>query len=210
VDTRRLRAALEESMVLQAAVGGLCTVAISLLGWFPFLLIFGDDWLPSWQLFPWLAVGGQIAAIAAMPKSVLMIRGRSLWVGASDAIELAIFATAGALLASSFDLQGFAYARLLSFVALVVVHVVCRRLTGYSALGVLPWFVVFAIASFANPEVALWAPALALVPLSLLIFPATRRDLGRVSGTLRSVLEPLLARVAPLLPGRRQHLGGDS
>jgi O-antigen/teichoic acid export membrane protein len=208
-DTQRLRAALEESMVLQAAVGGLCTLGISLLGWFPFLLVFGDDWLPAWQLFPWLAVGGQLTAIAAMPKSVTMIKGRALWVGASDILELAIFVATGVLLAKVFELQGFAYARLLSLTALVVVHVICRRLTGYSPLGVLPWFVVFAIAAFANPEVALWAPALALVPLALLMFPGTRREVARVRRTVRSVVAPLLERVAPLLPRRRQHLSGD-
>jgi PST family polysaccharide transporter len=208
-DAQRLRAALEESMVLQAAVGGFCTLAISLLGWLPFLLVFGDEWRPAWELFPWLAVGGQLTAIAAMPKSVTMIKGKALWVGASDVLELSIFAAAGVLLASPFGLQGFAYARLLSFVALVVVHVICRRLTGYSPLGVLPWFGVFAVASFANPVVALWAPVLALAPLSLLCFPGTRRDLVRVSRTVRSVVEPLLARVAPLLPRRRQQLGGD-
>lgn len=207
-DTTRLRAALEESMVLQAVVGGICTVVISLLGWYPFLVVFGDEWLPAWQLFPWLAVGGLLAAIAAMPKSVTMIMGRSLWVGASDVVELAIFAGAGVVLVRWFDLQGFAYARLISMSALVIVHVICRRLTGYTPLRVLPWFAVFAVAAFANPDVALWAPALALAPLTLLLLPGTRRDLARVTAMVRSVVQPLLARVWPPALRRREHPGG--
>lgn len=190
----RLRLALTQAMKLEVLACGLPLVLASVLGMYPFLVLFGQDWRSAWELFPLLAVANLIWVAMAMPRSALTVLDRAVLVGATDALELAIVAVLSALLIPEFGLMGFAYACLIGASAHILIAWGMRRYVGVSAWSIVPWVAIFSCAMFADPGQSLWS-TLFLAPLLLfVVVPSYRRQLRDYVGWARELIESRLPR----------------
>jgi O-antigen/teichoic acid export membrane protein len=190
-DADRLRRSASEGMLLQLlAVGpflaGFAFVADPLV---PAAL--GEDWSPTTEVFPFIAVGGFVFAIFSMQFALLYVLGRPGAVARYNALHVVLFVAAAAVALRVLDDPiGYGVGEVVSYVALVSLHLSIGRPLQLEYGRLAPWLVGF-LPPLAAPFVPLPWRLLLLAPLAIVVsLPRQRRELGGYLGRLLGAVRP--------------------
>ncbi len=189
-DAERLRRSVSEGMLLQLLAVGPFLAGFALVADPLVPAVLGDEWQPTAEVFPFIALGGFAFAIFSMQWSLLYVLGRNAEVAVFNALNVVLFVVAGAIALEVLDDPiGYGVGEVCSYLALIFLY---RSVRGfeidYRRLG--PWLVGF-LPPLAAPFVPLPWRLLLLVPLVVVIaLPRQRRELGDYVGSLRGALRP--------------------
>jgi PST family polysaccharide transporter len=190
-DTERLGRSVSEGMLLQLLavapfLAGFALVADPLV---PAAL--GDEWTPTTEVFPFLAVGGFVFAVFSMQFALLYVLGRNAEVARYNALNVVLFVVGAAVALQVLDDPiGYGVGEVVSFLALISLHLSVGRPLRLDYARLVPWLVGF-LPPLAAPFVPLPWRLLLLVPLAVVLArPAQRRELGGYLGHLLGALRP--------------------
>jgi len=128
---RSIGPAAEKLVALNTVLTWPVFLALSFIA-VPFItLVFGDNWRPAGEIFPWLLLSQAILVALPQPEQVLVPHGR---VGQVFRVRLyaAVFSVSAAVYAATLGLEAFAISRCVSAVFLVVlIFMATRRLIGF-------------------------------------------------------------------------------
>ena len=181
-DRVRLRKAINEGMGLQLlAVGPLLVGLAWVLPWL-LPLLFGPNWLPAIQVYPFIALGSLSNSLFAMHSSVLYVLKRNWEVTVFHLIYMVFFAGAAFILVPRLGLVGYGWAEVLALGNYGVIHIYVMRNIGspdYRLAGL--WCIAFGAALFVY-QLGWWV-ALGLVVIALL--PQTKQTILSYIKSLR-------------------------
>jgi PST family polysaccharide transporter len=125
-DPAQLRRALQNALELQVITLGPLLCGFALCG--PALIprAFGIRWLPSLDVYPWVAAGVLINSVFNLQASALFVLGEQWAVLRSYAAHVLLFGAGTMLLLPRFGVRGYGWADLLACAAYALLH---RRLT---------------------------------------------------------------------------------
>jgi O-antigen/teichoic acid export membrane protein len=149
-------------MGLQALAVGLPLAGFALAAPQIIPRLFGDEWTPALNVFPFVATGFLVAAVFGMHASILYVCRKNLQVTLANAVHVFLFAGAALLLVPRMGLRGYGLSELAAIGSTVVLHAWVTQLFPVSYRRVLPWFVAFLPPLYAPLVGWPWAAALAL------------------------------------------------
>jgi PST family polysaccharide transporter len=188
-DLGRVRRALEEGMVLQVLAAGSVLCGFSVVADQVVPLVFGQDWTPALEVFPYVAAAYLVMAAFALHNSLLYVLRRNRRVAAINALRWIVLAGLSAALLPLLGIAGFGVAMLASQASAVLLDHEVRRVLGHYRPGRgLAWLAVLLPPIFT--PFAGWPLAFALwVPLGLLLaVPAMRTQLRGYAATIRGAV----------------------
>lgn len=176
-DHRRLRAALEEAMVLQVLAVAPPLIAFALIAPWLLPLLYGSRWNSVLEIYPFIALSYLINTTFNMHTSVLYVLNRNRDVGIFNACNVIVFGAACAILIPHVGLVGYGLAEIVALSSYFILDVQTRKLFSVSYDRVFPWLVGFVPALFTGLLPTPWQPVL-LVPLVLIsLFPQQRQQI---------------------------------
>jgi O-antigen/teichoic acid export membrane protein len=184
-DLARLRRGFEEAMALQ--VLGVAPVLAAFALGAPWLIpfLFGEQWRPAVELYPFLATVALLASVMNMHAAVLYVLRRNLAMTAIAALRLLALAASAAVLVPLLGLVGYGIASLVPFATFVLADRAVRELFPFSYGTTLRWVAAFLPVLYAPllpPELA---PALVAIPLAVALTPSARAQLAAYVGLVR-------------------------
>ena len=182
-DRARLVRAVSEGMSLQLIALGPLLAGFGLVAPWIVPLLFGSQWLPAVEVYPFIAVNYLSVAAVHLPSYALYVLRRTWVVTLANLVHLILLAGSAFLLVPYLDLRGYEWAQLIAlpsnFLVLVWFHLYVGR-PRYSHAGI--WFTAWAIPLF-SWQLGVWVWIILALPL---VWPATRRELrGTVAMILR-------------------------
>jgi O-antigen/teichoic acid export membrane protein len=164
-ETPRLRGALEEAMGLQALALGPLLATFALFG--PWLVpaLFGERWLPTLVVYPFVALGALVNAVFLMHSSVLYVLRRNRDVAVFHLVHLLLLAAGALWLVPSLGLLAWGLAEVLALASYVTLHRQVRLRFAFGYHRALPWLLAFAPPLFTVQAgwpagLALWMPTI--------------------------------------------------
>lgn len=188
-DLGRVRRALQEGMVLQVLAAGTVLCGFSLVADEAVPVVFGEDWTPALEVFPYIAASYLVMATFALHNSLLYVLQRNRRVAGINALRVATLAILSAALLPVIGIAGFGVAMLAAQASAVLLHHEVRRVLGdYRPQRGLLWLAVLLPPTFT--PFASWPFALALwLPLALLLaLPPVRAQLRGYLSTIRGAV----------------------
>lgn len=163
----RFRAALEKALEVQVLVLGPLLCGFALLG--PLLVqrLMGSRWMPSLQVYPFIATGVLVNSVFNLQASALFVVGEQWVVLKSYASHVVLLVVGTSLLIPHFGLVGYGWADLAACAAYTFLQVGVARIIGISQRRLFPWVVAFTAPLFVYKVPQIWALALCL-PLLLM------------------------------------------
>ncbi|WP_188816813.1 oligosaccharide flippase family protein [Calditerricola satsumensis] len=172
-DVKRLTQAITEGMQLQIlALGPILVV----FGWAaPWLvpLLFGPQWLPVLEVYPFIALSYLANAMFNLHSSALYVLRYNLDVTAFHIVHIVFFAGSAYLLVPRLGLVGYGWAEVVALLSYAIIHwYVLKRVYAPSYRKAGKWFFAFVLALF-SPVLG-WTCNLAMV--ALMLWPGTWRE----------------------------------
>jgi O-antigen/teichoic acid export membrane protein len=187
-DLVRVRRALEEGMVLQVLTSGAVLTGFSLVAAQAVPLVFGDQWRPALEVFPFVAGAYLLMAGFALHNSLLYVLRRNRRVAAINALRVVTLTTLSLVLLPLVGVAGYGLALLGAQASAVLLDREVRKLFQYRLARALPWLVGLLPPMFV-PLVPMPAALLLWVPaLALMCVPLPRNQLIRYGRTVRGAL----------------------
>lgn len=121
-DSNRLRMTISEAMSTQVLVLGPFLAGFSLAAPWIIPVLFGENWLPVFEVYPFIALGTLVNAVFNMHSSVLYVLKRNWDVTLFHIGHILIFATGALIFVSEFGLVGYGYAEALSILGYFIIH----------------------------------------------------------------------------------------
>jgi len=181
----RLVRAVTEGISLQLMVLGPILAGFGLVAPWVIPLLFGSEWLPVLEIYPFLAVGLMAFGMFTLLSTALYVIHRNLEVGTFHAVYVTLFAGSAFLLVPYVGIVGYGWAEIAALTSYSVLLIYFARYIGrlgLSQAGV--WFVAWAIPLF-SWQLGPWAWVSVLLPL---IWSATRKELlGAVAMVLDGI-----------------------
>lgn len=152
----RLLHSVEEGMHLLALTVGLPMAAFSLLGPIVLSIVFGKDWDPVLEVYPFIAISYIAYSIFNLHTSVLYLLGKNMAVTWFNLIHVAIFGVTALLLVPSMGMIGYGWAEVCTLVSYIVLHLYVSQEVGKpNYMTAFIWFClsvsVLLIGTFASP-----------------------------------------------------------
>jgi PST family polysaccharide transporter len=173
-DRTRLMNAVTEGTSLQLMALGPLLIGFGLVSPWIIPLLFGPDWLPVLEIYPFLAVGQLAAATFMLYSSSLYVLRRNWEVAVFHFVYFILFAGAAFLLIPYLGLSGYGWAEIAAlpsyFVLLIWVLVYIGR-PNFAQAGI--WFAAWTLPLF-SWQLGPWVWVSVILPL---MWPATRREL---------------------------------
>ncbi len=168
-DKIRLRKSIEEAMRLQTIAVGLPMAGFAILGPIVLMLIFGKDWTPALQVFPFIGVGYLTNSIFSLHSSVLYLLGRNLLVTWFHLAHIVLFAGSAFFLVPSMGIVGYGWAEICALASYVIIHYyITKEIGSPNYADTVLWYVV-SVAVLAlsgiSPSVRYMSSCLLLLPL---------------------------------------------
>ncbi len=173
-DRARLVKAATEGMSLQLIVLGPLVVGFGLVAPWIVPLLFGPEWLPVLEVYPFLAVGQLAIAMFMLYSSSLYVLRRNWEVAVFHLVYIILFAGSAFLLVPQLGLSGYGWAEIAalpSYVVLVTWFLVYVGRPKFAHAGV--WFAAWTIPLF-SWQLGPWAWVSVTLPL---LWSPTRREL---------------------------------
>lgn len=184
-DKPRLVKAVTEGMSLQLLALGPLVVGF---GWVaPWLLplLFGPQWAPALQVYPFIALAYLSNAIFNLHSSVLYVLKRNWQVTAFHTFHVVLFAGSALLLIPRFGLIGYGWAEAIALISYSLIHLYVSRHVGSPDYRlILLWWAAFGAALFVF-QLNWWA-AIGLVVVAL--WPGTHQQIHNYIKTLRGAV----------------------
>ena len=174
---------ISRGMAYQALlIGSVCSAFACLDSWI-IPLLFGEAWLRSTQIFPFIALSAMVRAMFDLHAGALYAVDRNNQVTQSYVVYILLLWAGCALLMPTFGLWGYGIAELLTIMSNVWLHRFLRELYGSPQYGAAVWLTLAAmvpiLASLVSPIVGgvafvaayglvLFVPTVRAVPLGLI------------------------------------------
>lgn len=173
-DTARLRRGFEEMMSLQVLVLGPILVGLAATApWFV-PLFFGDEWTPTLDVLPFVAVAALLTAVFNVHIALLYVKGRTLVTSAVGLVRASLLVAAAFVLVPPFGLVGYGLAVALTAVAWLIAHRRVKEIIGLGYGMTFRWVAAFLPALFIPLLESPWRLAL-LAPAFLVLLSRTAR-----------------------------------
>lgn len=143
------RAALEHALFLQVVTLGPLLCVFAVLGRPLLLRLVGVRWLPSLQVYPFVAAGVLVNSVYNLQASALFVLGRPWLVMRSYLAHTALLACGSAVLLPRFGIAGYGWAELLACAAYAVIQVGLGRVAAISYRRLFPIATAFLLLLFA-------------------------------------------------------------
>lgn len=182
-DTAKFRYALEQALKMQVLVLGPLLCAFALLGPIAVPRLMGLRWLPSLQVYPFVAAGVLVNSVFNLQASALFVVGEQWVVLKAYGSHVALLALGTLVLIPRFGLAGYGWADLAACAGYLFLQAGLSRVIGISHRKLLPWAVAFTAPLFAQPAHHAWSAVLYLPLLAMLI--VLSRRWGAASGVKR-------------------------
>ena len=188
-EPHRMRNAISKSMVYQVAtVGSTCSVFSCLSVWIV-PNVFGEEWLPSIVIFPFIAFGILISSIFDLHASALYAVGKNLVVARLNTVYIGLLWLISILLIPSLGLWGYGLSEIIALISFFLAHQAIVELCGspdYSDAALLT--VATAIPLFCGTWLSPF-PSLGILVVSysliLLLKPSLRETFAELFKILR-------------------------
>jgi len=173
-DRYRLVKALTEGTSLQLMALGPLLAGFGLVAPWVFPLLIGYSWLPTLEVYPFLALGYLSGTVVTLHQSVLYVLRRIWEVAVFRLMHLVLFFGSALLLVPHLGATGYGWAEIVALPSWILLLVWFQRRIGraISAQAVV-WFTAWAAPIFAW-QLGFWVWVSLLGPL---IWPPTRREL---------------------------------
>jgi PST family polysaccharide transporter len=173
----RLAQAITHGIWLQLLAVGPILIGFAWIAPWVLPTFFGERWLPTLKIYPFIALGGMVNAGFNMHASVLAVRGRNgRAAGIAGALVL-LFASAASIFVGRFGLVGYGWAELAAMPAYVLYHVaICTEVGSVSYSRALLWWSAFGVGLFVQ-YLGWWA---VLAPMSMLLLKDTWTSLAEI------------------------------
>jgi len=181
-DRARLTEALTEGMRLQILGVGPLLLGFALVGPWLMPILFGAQWAPVMEIFPFIALGYLVNALYGLHSSALYVLKRNWNVTIFHLVHVALFIGGAWLLVARLGIIGYGWAEIVALMSYGVIHFQLMKYVGnpeYRVAGI--WAFAFALALF-------WQRfgVLAFLPLlGVLAWPESWRVLMICWGSLR-------------------------
>lgn len=183
-DHARLRAALEEAMLLQVLALGPLLDGFALAS--PLVpLILGRRWAGVPTIYPFIALGYLANVVFNMHSSVLYVLRRNRDVTLFNAANTVLLAGAGLLLVPRLGLAGYGLGEAAALASYAVLHVALARVMPFSYRRALPWLMGCAPPLFGVFLPLGWRPFLWLPLVAVVFWPRQRRQIAEYLGHYR-------------------------
>lgn len=187
MDRERLQRSIIEGMRLQALAVGLPLAAFALIGPFVLPRVLGERWLPTLQVFPFIALSYLSNAMFNLHSSVLYLLRKNMQVAWFHVVHIALFASTAALLVPHIGFRGYGWAEVAALLSYFVIHKFVAQAVGSPSYAVAAiWYTtgvsIFLLSSLGTPLLYFGFPLL-LVPL---LFSKERTSLIGYAQTLLS------------------------
>ena len=180
-DHDRLRRAVTEGMGLQILALGPLLVGASWIGPSLLPMVFGPEWTPVMEVYPYVALCSLSNALFNLHSSVLYVLKKPWAVTGFHAAYVIVFASLAWLLVPQFNHIGYGIADACAIVTYLVIHRSLTRAIGSPDYTMaLIWWGGFSIALF-QATLGWWV---AMVLFGVLAIPQTRQ---RIMGYVQSV-----------------------
>jgi O-antigen/teichoic acid export membrane protein len=137
--TRRV---ISRGMVYQGLVVGPFEAIFSCLSIWAIPLLFGKEWLPSTQIFPFIALAWLIYALFTLHTSALFVVARSYDVAKAHISHLVLLWVATLLFVPSFGIWGYAAAEMVALISYFWLHYSLTQQFGAPDYGDSFWLLV--------------------------------------------------------------------
>lgn len=189
-DRARLARGLEESMLLQ--ILGVAPILAAFALGAPWLVpwLFGDEWAPAVDLYPYFATAAVLLAITNAHYAVLYVLGRQVVLARISLLRLALLAAAAVALVPPFELTGYGLAALAPFATLALSDREVRRAAPFRYGLTAWWTAAFVPALFAPLLPPAVGAALLAAALAVGLTPAARTQLAGYVALARGARRP--------------------
>lgn len=148
-DFSRLRRALSEGIELQVLVLGPLLVAASWIGPVLFPIVFGQEWTPAMEVFPFLAIACLFNGAFNLHCSALYVLRRNWEVTVFHLAYVLVFAALSLVFLPKVGLVGYGWAEAITVITYAIAHGFLIRMIGnlnYHVAGL--WVAAFGLALF--------------------------------------------------------------
>jgi PST family polysaccharide transporter len=173
-DRTRLARAVSEGMNLVLVTVGPLLAGFGLIAPWILPLLFGSQWLPALEVYPFIAVSYLGGGASYLVSSALYVLRRIRVVAFAFLVQLLLFGGTAFLLVPYLGLRGYGWAEVMSLASSIVVIVWFQLHVSklkYVQAGV--WFMAWAIPLF-SWQLGPWVWVSPILPL---VWPVTRREL---------------------------------
>lgn len=180
-EPKKLLSAIEDGMELQALAIGPPLIVFAVFGKDLVGILFGERWLPSFDVYPFVATASFVLVLFGMHSAALAVYGRNLAMVVFNAINLAVFAAATFLLLPKLGVRAVGVADIIALSSLAVLEWNFRERVGaLSYRRALPMATSVTLALLLSVFTR-WA---GLLPLLALAWPGTWQRLVGHARTL--------------------------
>jgi PST family polysaccharide transporter len=185
-DRAKLTWAVSEGMLLLLLAVGPFLAAFALVANPLIPAVLGEEWEPTADVFPPIALAGLLYAVFSMQWSLLYVLGRNTAVLRYNLTNVGILVLVSILAVKALDDPiGYGIAELVSFSAVLLLHLSAGRLYGLHYRPLVPWTIAF-VPPLAGPYVPwMWRWVLVVPLLGVLSLRSYRQDLDRCLDYLR-------------------------
>jgi O-antigen/teichoic acid export membrane protein len=142
-DIARLRRGLEEGMGLLVLATGPVLVLFGLSADRLIPFVFGQQWAPTADLYPLLALAALVHAMFLMESSLLLTRRRNIDAAKAMFVRLTVFALVAVPVIPRYGIIGYPVAEVSSLAYCVTLDRQSRKILSFSYRRALPWIVAF-------------------------------------------------------------------
>ncbi len=192
-NTRVILSTISRGMAYQALmVGAICSAFACLDGWI-IPLLFGDDWLRSTHIFPFVALSAMVRAMFDLHAGALHAVNRNLAVTRVYIAYIALLWVGCWLMMPRFGLWGYGFAELLTVLSYVGLHLAIVKLYGSPRYSAAAWLTVAAMVPILG---SLISPVIGIVAFCLsyslvLLIPTVRVIPMELANVLRRRSQPV-------------------
>lgn len=178
----KMRRGVTEAMELQTFSVGVILLGFGWFGSIPVRLVFGEQWLPVMDYYPYIALGYLTVATFNAHSALFSAIDKNLDLAAFTATHILLFAATTWVTIRVVGPIGYGYGELAGLLAYLVAHALVTRHIGspnYRVTAI--WWCGVAVGLFWK-ELGVWAIA---VPFLALATPPSRKALGYYIGIMR-------------------------
>lgn len=194
-DREQMRLAIRDGMEIQLLVNGTVILGFGWIGHLVVPFVFGERWLPMFELYPYLAVAYLAMATFSMHTAAMAVTDRNWSLTLFQGVHVAVLLASTALFVPLHGAIGYGFAELAALVPYVILHRVVRTATGGpDYMPTLIWLASASIGLFWR-DLGLWVIAL---PFVALLLPVSRARLISYAQLTRRHRKPVIAPSVPM------------
>jgi PST family polysaccharide transporter len=178
----RLLKAVSEGSRLQILALAPFLAMLAWIGPWMMPLIFGDNWLPVMEVFPFIALSYLVNATFNLHASTLYVVQRNWEVTVFHIVHIILFAGSALLLIPKYGIIGYGWAELVAIFSYFIIHIYFVKTVGNPDYRIATlWCVAFSLSLFVH-QLGYWAVS---GVIAIFIWPETHRQIGNYLTLMR-------------------------